>query len=163
MVDVSGKWFIDGIDLFDIFKVFVERGGADFLKFPPKKSSIEHDWQDANGRDVDLSRIFFDQREGVLHLGIIATDTEDFFEKQRSFIALFAQPGLRRFTLAAHGQRSYFIYYKECSSYNTIKGLTGEDTGLFAYRFTVNVVEPEPQIDPQDVFWVTGDGRYVIT
>lgn len=162
MVDLSNKWFIDGIDIFTAFGLFIEEGSADFLKFPPKKDSIEHDWMDANGRDVDLSRIFFDQREGVLDMAIIATDMDDFFTKQQSFIATMTQPGTRRLTLYSHGQKDYFIYYKECNNYKTVKALTGELTGLFAYRFSMVVVEPEPKIDPSQVFIIDHDGNYLI-
>lgn len=162
MTDLTGYWFIDGIDLYSIFNVFIEDGSADFLKFPPKKSAIEHDWKDSHGRDVDLSQIFFDQREGTLNMAIIATDEADFFDKQKNFLSLFAQPGTRRFELKSHGQRHYFIYYKDCSSYKAVKALDGENTGLYAYRFTLNVVEPEPVIDASQVFIIDHDGNYLI-
>lgn len=163
MTSLSGLWLIDGIDLYDVFKLFIEEGSADFLKFAPKKSSIEHDWQDANGRDVDLSRIFFDQREGTLNMAIIATDKDDFFEKQQNFISQMIQPGLRRLTLASHGERSYYIYYKECSKYTAVKPLNGENEGLYAYRFSLQVVEPEPQVDASHVFLIDEEGHYIIT
>jgi len=162
MVNLSGKWYIDGIDIFTAFGLFIEEGSTDFLKFPPKKDAIEHDWMDANGRDIDLSRVFFDQREGTLNMAIIATDMDDFFTKQQSFIATMIQPGTRRFTVTAHGQRDYFIYYKECNNYKAEKALTGQQTGLFAYRFSMVVVEPEPQIDASQVFIVDHDDNYLI-
>lgn len=163
MTDLSGNWYIDGVDLFTVFNLFIEDGSADFLKFPPKKQSIEHDWQDANGRDVDLSRVFFDQREGVLNMAIIATDKEDFFTKQQLFISQMMQPGLRRLTLSSHGERSYYIYYQECNNYRPVKPLKGPDTGLYAYRFSMVVVEPEPQIDASHQFLVDEEGHFIIT
>lgn len=163
MKDLSGKWFIDGLDLYATFGLFIEEGSSDLLRFPSKKSSIEHDWMDANGRQVDLSRIFFDQREVILNMAIICTGKEDFFTKQQSFIAQMTQPGTRRLTLDSHGERSYYVYYKECNNYKPVLPLTGEDTGLFAYRFSIVLVEPEPQIDASNVFIVTEDGRFLIT
>lgn len=162
MENLAGRWFIDGIDLFGTFGLFIEEGSADFLKFPPKKSSIEHDWQDSDGRDVDLSRIFFDQREGTLNIAIISTDMADFFDKQMAFIAQMKQPGTRRFTLKSHGERSYYIYYKECNNFKPVKALTGEDTGYFAHRFSMVVVEPEPVIDAQHLFIIDHDDNYLI-
>lgn len=162
MQNLSGYWFIDGIDFYDIFSVFIEEGSTDFLRFPPKKAGIEHDWQDANGRDVDLSRFFFDQREGVLNMAIIATDSADFFTKQEALIAQFTQPGLRRLSFRSHGERSYYVYYKECNNYKAIKALTGEDSGLFVYRFSMVVVEPEPQVDASHLFIVDHDGNFLI-
>ncbi len=163
MRDLSGNWFIDGIDLFTTFNVFIEEGSADFLKFPPKKESIEHDWQDANGIEVDLSQIFFGPREGTLNLAIIATSQADFFAKQSAFISHFTQPGKRRFTLTSHGERSYYIHYQECNNYKAVKPLTGEESGLFAYRFSMVIREPEPKIDPSDIFLIDEEGRFLIT
>ena len=160
---LSGKWFIDGIDIYDIFNVFLEEGSADFLRFPPRKNSLEHDWLDAHGRDVDTSRVFLDQREGVLNLAIIATDQDDFFSKQEQFISHLIQPGKRRLVLYSHGERSYYILYKECNNYKPVKPLTGELAGLFAYRFSMVVVEPEPQIDASHTFLVGDSGAYIIT
>lgn len=163
MQNLSGKWFIDGIDLYTTFNLFIEDGSADFLKFPPKKSGIEHDWQDANGREHDLSRVFFDQREGVLNMAIIATDSEDFFAKQALFLSQMIQPGTRRLVLSSHGERSYYVFYKECNNYRPVKPLTGADTGLFAYRFSMVIVEPEPQIDASHRFLVDEEGHFIIT
>lgn len=163
MTDLSGKWFIDGIDLYTTFKIFIEEGSADFLRYPPKKQSIEHDWGDANGRDIDLSRIFFDQREGTLNMAIITTSREDFFQKHDQFLSHMTQPGTRRLTLASHGERSYFIYYKECNNYKPVKSLKVEEETLVAYRFSMVVVEPEPVIDSSHVFLVDGEGNFIIT
>jgi len=165
MVDLSGKWFIDGIDLFATFKLFIEEGSADFLKFPPKKASIEHDWMDSHGREVDLSRVFLDQREGVLEMAIIATNRDDFFQKQSDFITHMTQPGKRRFEIDSHGNRSYYIYYKECNNFRAVKALTGSMTGYFAYRFSLVVVEPEPQagIAGENVFLIDEDNRFIVT
>lgn len=163
MTDLSGRWFIDGIDLYTAFGIFIEEGSADLLKYAPKKESIEHDWKDANGREVDLSRIFFDQREVVLNMAIICTSAEDFWTKYQQFISQMIQPGLRRLTLASHGERSYYVYYKECNNYRAVKALTGEDSGMFAHRFSLVIVEPEPQVDASHQFLVDEEGHYIIT
>lgn len=163
MTDLSGYWFIDGIDIFQTFSCWIEEGSADFLKYPPKKASIEHDWQDANGRDVDLSRIFFDQREGVLNMAIWATSQEAFFEKHKQLISHFIQPGLRRLSLKSHGERSYYIYYRECNNYKSVLPLTGADTGKFVYRFSIVVVEPEPTVDASHTFLIDEEGHFIIT
>jgi hypothetical protein len=163
MTDLSGRWYIDGIDIFTTFGVFIEEGSADFLKYPPKKDGIEHDWKDANGREVDLSRFFFDQREGVLNMAIICTNATDFWTKHDQFISQMIQPALRRLSLASHGDRSYYVYYKECNNYSAIKPLTGDDAGLFAHRFSMVVVEPEPQVDASHQYLVDEEGHFIIT
>jgi hypothetical protein len=164
MVDVSGRYFLDGNDLWLTFGVFIEEGSADFLRHPPKKTSIEHDWQDSNGVEVDLSRVFFDKREGVLNLAIITNSEADFWTKHENFISQWAQPGLHRLSFKSHGERSYYVYYKECNNYKSAKALTGDgNSGLIAYRFSMVIVEPEPQIDASHVFLITEDEYFLIT
>jgi hypothetical protein len=163
MATLSGNWFIDGIDIYDVFKVFLEEGSAYFLKFPPRKDSLTHDWLDANGIDVDTSRPFLGPRDVPLNLAIIATDQEDFFLKQSQFLSHLIQPGLRRISLRSHGERSYYVYYKETNNIKPEAPLKGELTGLFAYRFTILFVEPEPQIDASHIFLVDHEGTYIIT
>lgn len=163
-MNVTGYFFLDGIDIYTTFGVVIEEGSADFLRYPPKKNSIEHDWQDANGRDVDLSRIFFDQREGVLNCAIFATSEEDFWTKHEQFISQWMQPGLRRLIFKSHGERSYYVYYKETNNYSQIKALKGEDgERLVAGRFSLVIVEPEPQVDASHIFLVDGEGNFIVT
>src|SRR5436190_9059255 len=111
----TGYAFIDGIDLWTAFNMIIEKGSADFLRYPPKKDSVQHDWKDSHGIDVDLSRYFFKERQGVLNMAMIADSEDDFWEKHNSFIATLTQPGTRRLSLKSHGQNSYDIFYKECN------------------------------------------------
>lgn len=160
----NSLWFIDGVDLWTTFSMILEDGSADFLRYAPKKPSLEHDWADANGIDVDLSRIFLAKREGVLRLAILVNSEEEFWAKHDGFIVMMTQPGLRRFELTSHGNRSYYIYYQETSNYDPVKSLKGSSTAYkIAYRFSIVVVEPEPRINASNIFIITDDGRFLIT
>jgi hypothetical protein len=164
MQNLSGRFFLDGIDLYTVFGIFIEEGSADFLKYPPKKASIEHDWQDSNGREVDLSRVFFDQREGTLNMAILTNLESDFWQKHNDFISQFAQPGLHRLEFSSHGSKSYFVYYQETNNYKSVKPLRGsEETGLYAYRFSMVIIEPEPQIDASNIYLIDEEGHFLIT
>ena len=168
MADVSGYAWIDGIDLWTAFGLFIEKGSADFLRHPPKKDSITHDWMDSHGIDVDLSRYFFKERQGALNMGMIADSEEQFWEKHQSFIATLTQPGTRRLTLKAHGERSYFVFYKECNNWTQVKPLKGVDEQIFGpnkvgAKFSLVVIEPNPQIDASLVYLVDEEGRFIVT
>jgi hypothetical protein len=159
----SGLYYMDGVDLGTNFSMIIEDGSADFLRFAPKKESITHDWGDANGIDVDLSRVFFKERSGTLNCAIITTSEVDFWPKYRAFISLLTQPGLRRLQLTAHGQQSYYIYYQECTSYKQVKSLKGDSANpLIAHKFSILVVEPNPKIDASNKFIVTANGKFLI-
>lgn len=161
---MNGLWFIDGIDLYLTFKVVVETGSADWLKPPPRKESIEHDWKDSHGKEIDTERFFFDSREGVLNMALVADSEEEFREKLDHFVSHLTQPGKRRFSLKAHGERSYYIIYKETNNFTALKPLRGSDMeGKVVYRFSMVFVEPEPQIDNSHTFLIDEEGRFLIT
>jgi hypothetical protein len=161
---LSGKWYLDSIDLWDIFSMIIEEGSADFLRYPAKKESVTHDWGDSNGIDVDLSRIFLKERKGVLQCAILAKNEAEFWDKHESFFATLIQPGLRRLELNSLGNRSFFIYYEENPMYKQVTRLTNSIVdGLIAHRFSISIVEPEPQINTQNVYIVTEDGKFLIT
>jgi hypothetical protein len=168
MADLSGYFFMDGMDLWVNFGLVIERGSADFLRYPPKKESITHDWLDSNGVDVDLSRIFFQERQVTLACGIIADSEEDFWLRHDSFIATLTQPGLRRLMFKSHGDRQYFVYYKDCSNYTQIKALKGQEASILgpnkvAAKFSLIIEEPNPFVDSTLTVIVDEDGRYLTT
>jgi hypothetical protein len=164
MIDFTGYVFIDGIDLWTAFNIMVEEGSAEFLRWPPKKESISHNWKDRNGIDVDLSRFFFSERQGSLRMGMIADNEDSFWQKHEQLIATLTQPGTRRLEFKSHGSRSYFVYYKECNSWTQVKALKGDGgVNIVAAKFAMTIVEPEPQIDPSNIYIVDEEGRFLIT
>lgn len=160
MADLPGYWFLDGMDLWNSFGMLIESGTDDFLKFPEKKESITHDWQDADGEDVDLSRYFFKDRDITLKMAIIADSPEDFWAKRNAFLAQWAQPGTHRLTITEFGQ-SFYVYYKICSSFSRFTRI--KDTDMIACKFTIVINEPAPTFDNNDVFIVDEDGRFLVT
>ncbi len=71
-----GQYYLNGKDLFLTFGVVLQKGSTnDFLRYPEKKDSIEHDWQDSNGIDVDLSRIFLKNKEVEMKLLMIGSSS----------------------------------------------------------------------------------------
>lgn len=168
MADVSGYYWIDGIDLWIAFGMIIEKGSTEFLLLPKKKDSITHDWKDTHGIDTDLSKIVLDQREGTLQMAIIADSEEDFWIKHDSFIATLMKPGTRRLQIKAHQNRSYYIYYKSPGNYTQIKKLTGKDEDFFGpnkvmAKFSINVIEPGPQVNNSLVYIVDSAGRFIVT
>ena len=160
MVNPSGRHFIDGVDLWTNYGMIVESGSDDFLKFPARKDSITHDWQDANGQDVDLSRVFFEDRDITLQMAIIVQDKATFWANWKAFMAMWAQPGTRRLTIAEFEQ-SFFVFYKSCSAFTRFTRILEVDK--IACKFTIVVNEPAPTFDNTDVFIVDEDGRFLVT
>jgi hypothetical protein len=163
MATPDKKYFIDGIDLWIAFGMIVEGGSDDLLKFPERKDSISHDWQDANGIDIDLSRVFFKARDFSLRMSIIAASPADFWEKYNYFLAQMAQPGVRRLTIGEF-DRSFYVYYRKCSAFTRFTKLKNEaGQKLIGCKFTVDFTEKEPTLNNLDTYIIDEAGRFIIT
>lgn len=156
-----GQYFIDGKDLFLVFGIVVESGSDDLLKYPERKDSESYDWQDENGVDIDLSRVFFGSREINLQCSLHAQNESDFWEKYHSFLATLAQPELRRLEVTELSS-SFYVYYKNCSSFTRFTRIKrGIAAGVS--KFTLTLIEKAPTIDSSNVYMITDDNRFMIT
>ena len=159
----AGQYYMDGKDLFLVYGVIVEKGMDDLLKIPDRKDSIEHDWKDENGLDVDLSRVFFEAREVSLQCAILADTDADFFNKYTGFIAMLAQPDLRRLEVSSLS-RSFYVFYKSCTSWVRETKVRGRGEGeKIGFKFTITFIEKNPTIDSSNVFMITDDNMFMIT
>lgn len=160
-MELNNRHFIDGMDLWNVFSIFVESGSDGFLQYAARKESISHDWLDRNGVDVDLSRYFFDSRNITLRCAMMANSEADFWLKHQGFIAMLTQPGPRRITVVEFGERSFMVYYKECNDFDRFTRI--KDTNQVATKFTLVLVESEPSVDSSHEFIVDEEGRFLIT
>lgn len=158
MSAAKGRVFIDSIDIWENFGMFIMDGMNDFLKVPKRKEPITHDWQDANGIDVDLSRVFFEARDITLKVGFKTGNVNDFWQKYTQFLSQITKPYLHRLEITEFG-RSYYVYYKDCGSYKRYKKITGDSI----CEFTITLNEPNPTIDNPTVFIVADEGQFIIT
>jgi hypothetical protein len=157
----QGKYFMDGADLWTAFGVLFGQGAIDaFLKQPKRKPSLTHDWQDSNGIDVDLSKVFFEKRDLSIRMGMIVNSEADFFIKYAAFFAFLAQPGLRRLTVRQL-KRDFFVYYADCTDFNANGQVAGTNKKLCT--FTLTLTEPAPTIQTTQHFIIDENGRFIIT
>lgn len=161
---LSGRYYIDGMDLWTVFSIIVEDGSSGFLQYAPKKESITHDWQDSHGLDVDLSQYFFEARDIPLRCAILADGEEDFWTKYQAFIQLLMQPGTRRITVGEFGERSFNVFYRECNGWDRFTRIKDKLVGeRVACKFTIIFTENEPAVNNDHVFIIDEDGRFLIT
>lgn len=160
-VNASGLHWLDGMDLWDVFGVFVESGSDDFLKFADKKQSIEHDWMDADGLDVDLSHKFWKDKDITLHCAMVASNEDDFWAKRDAFIAQLRKPGPNRIEVNEFGARSFYVFYKQMIALTRLTRLKDGQVALkFIIVFTQNELTAEEQ---NTVFIIDEDGRFIVT
>lgn len=96
---MTGKYKIDGLDMFDTYGVVVSDGSDDFLAFPNSKEVYFHDFKDENGKQYWLGQRFFEDKTAILSITLLA-DTEESFKTKRD--ALWAR-------LSASGERTIYI------------------------------------------------------
>lgn len=157
----ENRYFLDGIDLWLGYRVGVESGSDDFLRMPKKKEGIQHDWQDENGLDVDLSRIFLEAKEVELKCHILAPTEADFWISYDALLATLTKPGVRRLTITEFG-RDFYVFYKSCEIYTRFTRLL--DSNLVACKFTLKLMEKNPTASAlPPSFLVDEAGRFIIT
>jgi hypothetical protein len=160
----TGYWYLDSMDVWSNFAIGIKDGTAGFLQTPEKKDSITHDWPDQHGIDVDLSKIFFKSRDIVLQCWLITETETEFWNKRNAFIQQLAKPGVRRFSISAHGGRSYYVFYKSCSAYRQVpsKTLKGIAANMIVHEFAITLTEPSPQLETADTFIASDLGEFII-
>lgn len=158
---LSGRHFMDGIDLYLTYGIFIESGIDDFLKFPARKEGITHDWKDSDGVDTDLSQNFFAPRPIALRCALIAADENDFWKKYNDFIFRLMQPGLRRLEFTQFTGRSFYVSYDATSAFDRFTRLV--QANKIACKFTLNLTEQKPKLDSANVYLIDEAGRFIIT
>jgi hypothetical protein len=149
------------VDLFDGYKTIVFHGTTDFLKYAPKKTSIEQDWPDQHGLDVDLTTPKYQARLITLDCAIICDDRDQFNDNYTALITQLMLPGFHNFTVNAHGPKTYSVEYRECQAYKPIWPHTIEGTTYNVHEFTLVLREPEPNPGAATLRLVDEAGNYI--
>ncbi|OFY44011.1 MAG: hypothetical protein A2X18_07740 [Bacteroidetes bacterium GWF2_40_14] len=95
---MTGKLYIDGIDAYSSWKIYLTRGGyKDLAMFAPLKDVEFNDWPDEDGIEVDLTESVLDSREIELEFNCGNTD------RFSSFIAALSDGSFHTFNFAFLG------------------------------------------------------------
>lgn len=91
----TGLYKIDGLDLGASFNYLVSSGSDDLLQLPESKEVYTYDWKGQNGKQYDLTKRFFDDKEVTFTGHIIADDKTEFWTKYLALRDLLMAPGTR--------------------------------------------------------------------
>lgn len=155
---------INGNDLFETFAVGIENGVEDFLKFPSRKASVQTDWQEEQGLDIDLSNPVFASRDIVLKCWCAGNGNVDFWKKYNGFFVQISQPGtfvLFNTTI----QIGFNVFYKQAGTVSFITNQGGNKE--VAAKFEITVTEPKPmtgfRVQPTTGYLVDSNGNPILT
>lgn len=165
MANPTGQYYFDGADLWLIYGMWMrDREGTNaLLQFPERKESVSHDWSDENGIDVDLSRVYLKERKATFNIGMAAANADDFWDKYHKFLNMLRQPGVRRVEISELDS-SYYMYYESCTTFERHTRLEGAPPGSkVLVTFSITMVEPDPQLENNNVYLMDEEGRFLIT
>ena len=143
--------FINDKDVFTDYGAFlVEDKSGDnsnysaLLKPPSMKAytTVEFREQDGERLPDTLPEPRFEARDVTLYFAIVADTTAQWVEHYKGFIQLLKSGWLN--IKLPELNKTYRMYYKECSSYDQLTFLKEEE--VYASRFKVKFREPEPTI-----------------
>lgn len=163
MASPAGTYYMDGMDIFSMFGIFVEDGSDGFLRFPPSKEKYTHNWLDQHGIDTDLTRVFVGEKEITLNMCIVASSADQFFANKDAFLAHLLKPGYRRFQVTEFGSKGeFYVYYKECPDFTRYTRI--QDTNLIGCKFKLVLVEAEPEVVKlSGIYLADNEGRLLST
>ena len=133
---MTGKLYIDGIDAFDEYGVFVTNEGCQsLLEYSPAKKMDFNNWPDEDGIEVDLSSFTLDSRELSIKFALIGDDL-----KCGQFFKLLSDKSYHTFYFAKL-ERAYKLRLLSEGSLEL-----AHDLRLFTLRFANDFPLPEGYI-----------------
>jgi hypothetical protein len=151
---------INGKDLKAIFGTVILKNGSDtFLAFPKRKDSLNHDYPEESGIDIDLSAPEFAAREFTLKVALLATDRPDYWSKYNGLFTELSQAGTHTLHLEDLG-KDFLIYYKAQTNVTKLVRLNnGANVGS---TFDLVFGEADPRSNIEAVYLGTDTHTYLI-
>ena len=147
----EGLLFINNVDVYKVYGVFLTEDQEsnytnydELMKPSQVKSYTEISYPEQDGVKLP-AQIFpkLEARDFTLYFAIIGKDRAEFYTRYSSFLALLRGGWLN--IKVPELDKTYKVYYKECSGYNQLVSLS-ESSGEVGARFKVKFREPSPAI-----------------
>jgi len=151
---MRGRLYIDGIDVFLTYGVYVVQGGWNsLLAYPPLKTVTSNDWQEEDGIEADLSAPVLNTRDVTLKFAISGADS-----RYGDFLTLLGDRAYHEFRCEEVG-RSFRLRLVSHSSLETAPLLGflsvkfADDFPMFGYTYAPPV---DTGIPPSDAYTIDG-------
>lgn len=159
MANPSGYYIMDGLDLWETYGVFIEKGTDDFLVLPERKEPITYDWPDLSGLSYDTANPVFKERQVELNCALVAGSESDFWNKYNAFKAALMAPGTRSLTVTELSQ-TFDVVYLKCTSFTRFTRLKTVSKVAAKFRLVLMIPDsPEVLTDEFDVPLTDEDGN----
>ncbi|WP_312133392.1 hypothetical protein [Empedobacter sp.] len=130
---------INNKDLKAIYGLAILTGRERLLAYPERKEPLNFDWQDQNGVDYYLSKVFFKDTEVTLQCAIMANDNVDFWVKYNAFFKEISQPNYQQLFIDDHDM-NYQVFYKSGNNFkHSLKRLKNVNKVFVKFDLTIQV------------------------
>ncbi|MCZ4244983.1 hypothetical protein [Pedobacter punctiformis] len=153
-------------DLESVFGVIIESDGLnEFLAFPKRKDSLNHNWPEVNGKDIDLSNPTFEARKFTLKCVLTALGSTDqirndnFWSQYNGLFTELSGVGTHEIYLASI-DKTFIAYYVDQQSVSKITHVDQEKKLII--KFDIIFQESDPFANIQKVYLVDQDDTFLI-
>lgn len=147
----GGLLFINNVDVYKVYGVFLteDQEGSysnydELMKPSQVKSYTEISYPEQDGVKLPAQiSPKLEARDFTLYFALVAKNRTEFYTRYSSFLSLLRSGWLD--IKVPELDKTYKVYYKECSGYSQLVPLS-ESTGEVGARFKVKFREPSPVI-----------------
>lgn len=143
---LSGKCFIDQVDIFDTYGAYMAKGAfKELMKSPKRKPSLSNNWREENGEEIDLTLATYESMELSIPFHLTGESYADYDSKLEAFKAMLMADGEREMEVITL-QKLFKVYYKEIS--NEVRYGGNNNSCSFTVKFGMNLPGILLDIDP---------------
>lgn len=129
-----------------MFGVKIEDGTGSFLAFPDRKPSLQNDWDDQNGIDIDLAAPRFSAREFRLKCVLVADTSVDFWDRYNGLFTELSGTGTHELQIEEL-DKTYHLYYKKQENLRKLTDLKTALTKGVAFDLVFGETDPNANIE----------------
>lgn len=148
----------DGYDLKESFGIVFTNGSDTFLALPKRKDSVNHNWPEEQGIDIDLSNPTYESRDFVLNCALIASSRADFFTKYDAFWTQLSSLGTHEL-YHADLDKTFLVFYKSQANVTKLSKII--NTTKVGIKFDLTLSETNPDDNIPAVYLVDDLDRYL--
>ncbi|MHC5309138.1 hypothetical protein ACYSNM_03505 [Myroides sp. LJL116] len=102
------------------FGLRIQTGTQNLLEYPERKELLANDWQDQNGIEYQINKVFFKDKEVVLKCAFLANNDTIFWSNYNAFFKELTKPGYQKLFIYDHSM-TYDVFYKRTSNFQKLR------------------------------------------
>lgn len=123
----------------ETYGLIIQTGFAKLLEYPERKEPLSNEWQDQNGTEYHLKKVFFKDKEVTLNCAFLADTDVIFWKNYDAFFSEITKPGYQKLFIYDHG-KTYEVFYKKTSNFEHLrKRLKNVERVFVKFELTLQV------------------------